>query len=98
MNVISLRLGKEEQKHIENLSKEEKKDKSAVARELLNYGWTFYWLKCYRMGKVSLGKLSKKLSLSLSETLDFLAELGIESPLEYSDYLEGFNNLRLADK
>ena len=98
MNVISLRLGKDEQKHIENLSKEEKKDKSTVARELLNYGWIFYWFKRYRAGKASLGILSRKLSLSLSETLDLLAEFGIESPLEYSDYLEGFNNLRLADK
>lgn len=98
MNVISLRLGREEQKHIENLSKEEKKDKSTVARELLNYGWTLYWFKRYKTGKVSLGNLSKKLSLSLSETLDLLAEFGIESPIEYSDYLEGFNNLQLAEK
>lgn len=98
MNVMSLRLGKEEKKHIENLSKEEKKDKSTVARELLNYGWILYWFKQYKAGKVSLGKLSQKLSLSLSETLNLLTEFGIESPLEYSDYLEGFNNLRLADK
>jgi predicted HTH domain antitoxin len=98
MNVVSLRLGREEQKHIENLSKEEKRDKSTIARELLKYGWILYWFKQYKRGKVSLGKLSQKLSLSLSETLDLLAEFGIESPLEYSDYLEGFNNLRLADK
>jgi hypothetical protein len=47
-------------------------------------------LKRYKGGKLSLGGLSKKLDISISETIDLLAELGIEAPIEFEDYLNGF--------
>ena len=94
MEVMSLRLGDRERKHIEELSRREKKDKSAVARELLSQGWIYRWLKLYREGKASLGTVSKELDFSLSETLDLLAELRIEAPLDYEDYLTGYETLR----
>lgn len=94
MEVMSLRLGDRERKHIEELSRREKKDKSAVARELLSQGWIYRWLKLYREGKASLGTVSKELDFSLSETLDLLAELRIEAPLDYDDYVTGYETLR----
>jgi len=66
------------------------KDKSTVARELIEYGWEFLMIKLYREGKLSLSTLATRLELSLSETLDLLAEFGIESPIDYDDYLKGF--------
>ena len=67
-----------------------KKDRSTVARELMEYGWEFMMIKLYRDGKLSLSSLAEKLELSISETIDLLAEFGIESPIDYDDYLKGF--------
>ena len=45
----------------------------------------------YKEEKLSLEGLAKKLNLSISETIDRLAELGIEAPIEFEDYLNGFD-------
>lgn len=91
MSVLSLRLKDREIKRINELSMMVNKDKSTVARELIEYGWQFLMIKLYREGKMSLGTLSSKLELSISETIDLLAEFGVESPIDYEDYLKGFN-------
>jgi predicted HTH domain antitoxin len=91
MSVISLRLKDRELKRINELSMMVNKDKSTVARELIEYGWEFLMIKLYREGKMSLGTLSSKLELSVSETIDLLAEFGVESPIDYEDYLKGFD-------
>jgi hypothetical protein len=96
MGVISLRLENSELKRIDDLSIQEHKGRSAVARELIQQGWQFRMLKQYRDGKLSLGGLAKTLDLSVGEAIDLLAELGIEAPIEYEDYLKGFEVL--ADK
>ena len=88
--VISLRLKQKELERLNELSELEHKDKSAVARELMEYGWEFLMLKLYREGNLSLGSLATKLELSISETIDLLSKFGIESPIDYDDYLGGF--------
>lgn len=90
MAVISLRLKDRDFKRVNELSKIEHKDKSTVARELIEHGWEFLMIKLYREGKSSLSTLASKLELSVSETIDLLSEFGIESPIEYDDYLKGF--------
>jgi predicted HTH domain antitoxin len=90
MSVISLRLKEREMKRINELSKIENKDKSTVARELIDYGWEFLMIKLYKEGKLSLSSLSEKLELSVSEAIDLLSQFGIESPIDYEDYLKGF--------
>ena len=89
MGVISLRLKDKDLERIEELSKLERKDKSTIARELLEYGWEFLMVKYYKEGKLSLGSLAKKLDISISEAIDLLSKLGIEAPIEYDDYLKG---------
>lgn len=91
MSVISLRLKDREVKRINELSRMVNKDKSTVARELIEYGWEFLMIKFYREGKISLSTLASKLDLSISETIDLLAEFGVESPIDYEDYLKGFD-------
>jgi predicted HTH domain antitoxin len=93
MSVISLRLKEADMKRIQELSLLEQKEKSAVARELINYGWEFLMLKRYREGKLSLGSLAQKLNVSISEAIDMLAEMGVESPLDVEDYLKGLEVL-----
>ena len=90
MSVISIRLKNRDVKRLNELSKVEKKDKSAVMRELVEYGWNYLMLKHYKEGKLSLGGLAKKLDVSISEAIDMLAEMGIDSPVRYDDYLKGF--------
>jgi hypothetical protein len=94
MSVISLRLKERELSRIEELSKMENKDKSTVARELLEYGWDFLMVKYYKEGKFSLSGLATKLGISVSETIDLLSNLGVEAPIDYDDYLKGFEVLR----
>ena len=76
MGVISLRLKDRDLERLEELSKATHKDKSTMARELLEYGWDFLMLKYYKEGKLSLTGLAKKLDVSISEALDLLKERG----------------------
>ncbi len=39
---------------------------------------------------MSLEKISKELNLSISETIDLLAEFGIKAPISFEDYLKGY--------
>jgi hypothetical protein len=90
MGVISLRLKDRDLERLDELSKAAHKDKSTMARELLEYGWDFLMFKYYKEGKLSLTALAKKLDVSISEALDLLKERGIEAPLGFDDYLRGF--------
>jgi hypothetical protein len=94
MGVISLRLKDRDLERLDELSKLEHKDRSTTARELLEYGWEFIMLKYYKEGKLSLEALAKKLNMSISEAIDLLAELATEAPIEFEDYLKGFNVFR----
>lgn len=95
MGVISLRLKERDFERLDELSKLERKDRSTTARELLEYGWDFLMFKYYKEGKLSLEGLAKKLDISISEAIDRLSELGIESPIELEDYLKGFKEFNL---
>jgi len=92
--VVSLRLDPKQMRQLEELAKEERKEKSALTRELISYGLLLKMFKLYREAKISLGYLAEKLSLSVGEVLDLLAEFGIESPVDYEDYLKGFETLK----
>lgn len=78
MGVISLRLKDKVLKRIGELSRLESKDKSTIARELLEYGWEFLMVKYYKDGKLSLEGLAKKLAmliLSLKKSINHHALL-----------------------
>jgi len=90
MGVISLRLRDSDLERLGELSQALHKDKSTMARELLEYGWDFLLLKYYQEGKLSLAGLAKKLDVSISEAIDLLKERGIEAPIGFDDYLKGF--------
>jgi hypothetical protein len=98
MSVLSIRLKEKELARIKELSKLRREDKSTVAKELMDFGWDFLMVKLYRDGKISLGTLCEKLELSMSETVDRLAEFGIISPIEYNDYLKGSEYLKKMKK
>ena len=95
MPVLSIRLDDESLQRIRELASREHKGQSAVARELIAQGWDYAMLRRYKEGHISLGKLSEELGKSVAETLDLLADLGVPAPIDYDDYLEGFETLRL---
>ena len=96
MPVMSVRLSEQELKRLKTLAKEEDKEKSSVARELLMDGLKYKMLLAYKEGKVSLAKLSKSLGMSLSEAVDLLSSFGLQSPISYDDYLKGVETARKA--
>ena len=92
--VITLRLKERELSFIKELSGKENGDRSYAARKLIDYGWIYYILKNYREGRMSIGKASKELNLTITETIELLADLGINSPISYEEYLEGYKSLK----
>jgi hypothetical protein len=93
-NVLSVRLGEKAMDRLRDRARKEGKELSAVARELINEGLVLASMREYREGKLSLGTLANRLGLSVSEALDALAELGVASPIEYEEYLEGNSTAR----
>jgi len=93
MTVISLRLKDKDYRRLDDLARHTGRDKSAVARDLLDQGLRFMAIQQYRGGKLSLGSLAAELEISLGEAIDLLAEFGVESPLEFVDYLDGLKAL-----
>jgi predicted HTH domain antitoxin len=94
MPVMSVRLSGKEAKLILSLAREEEKEKSSEARELMMDGIKYKMLLAYKQGKASLGTLAKKLGMSLSEVLDLLGSLGIPAPINYDEYLQGLETAR----
>ncbi|MDP3765678.1 MAG: UPF0175 family protein [Nanoarchaeota archaeon] len=92
--VITLRLKEKELGFIEEISKKENGDRSYAARKLIDYGWIYFILKSYKEGKISIGKAAKELNLTITETIELLADLGIKSPISYEDYLESYKHAK----
>ena len=94
MTVVSTRLSHNQVDYIEKLSKKEGKKKGEVLRELIRYGFYYLTIHDYKQGKISLGKLAKELSLSISDVFDLLKDFGITAPIEFEDYLQGYAVLK----
>ena len=93
-NVLSVRLEEKAMDRLRDRAHKEGKELSAVARELIDEGLVLAAMREYREGKLSLGTLASRMGLSVSEALDALAELGVASPIEYEEYLEGSDTAR----
>lgn len=94
MKTTSFRLDEVELERIEKLAREEGEDKSQSVRELLDYGWEYLMIKRYKEGKLSLSRLSQELEEPISEVMDKLAELGVQSPIEKDEVMEGYEALK----
>ena len=94
MTTMSVRLNPEERNHILKWARQEGKDKSQAARELLEYGWKFALLERYHQGKISLGVFAKESGFSVSEAMDFLTAHGASVRLDTEDYLQALENTR----
>lgn len=87
-NAMTVRLPLEDIKAIEEISKKEKIDKSTTVRNLVELGKIYFAILQYRENKISIGKAAEIAGLTISEIIDLLAKLGIQSNLDLADYLE----------
>ena len=92
-SVMTVRLPEEDIKIVEQISFEEKMDKSKTIRELFDLGRIYFSILKYKEGKISIGKAAKIADLSISEMIDLLASLGIKNNMDVMDYKEGLKNL-----
>lgn len=93
--VVTVRLPRGDVRAVEEISIKRKKDKSTTIRELVELGKIYFAIMEYKEGKISIGKAAEIAGVSISEMIDLLSKLGIESNMEIEDYLEG---LRLAEE
>jgi len=94
-NVLTVRLPKEDLEIVNQISIKNKKDRSTTIRELVEQGKIYFAITQYKEGKISIGKAAEIAGLNISEMIDLLEKLGIESNIELEDYLEGE---KLAEK
>jgi len=88
-SVMTVRLPETDVKAIEEIALWEKTDKSTTVRDLVELGKLYFAIRSYKQGHISFGKAAELAGISLSEMMDVLASLGVESTLDVQDYLEG---------
>jgi len=97
MKVRSLRIPQDIDQAIEYVSKMEKTEKTQSLRKLARLGFEYYVARAYREGKITLRDSSRLLKLTLSETIDILAEMGVKGNIRASDVLQSLNTFSTLD-
>ena len=87
-NVMTVRLPLEDLKAIEEISQRERKDKSTTVRDLVELGKIYFAIMQYKENKISIGKAAEIAGLTISDMINLMSKLGIQSNLDLADYLE----------
>ena len=93
MKVKSIRIPEDIDKAIEYVAKSEKLEKTQSLRKLTRLGFEFYAAKSYERGKLTLREAAELLNLTLSETIDLLAETGVKGNIRAKDVMESLEKL-----
>ena len=93
MNVTSIRIPKEIERAMQYVSRTEKIEKVQSLRKLAHLGFEYYLARSYQEGKLSLREAAGYLELSLSETLDLFAQMGIKGGVRAADVLTSLQSL-----
>ena len=91
MKVRSLRIPEDLDQAIEYVSRVEKTEKTQSLRKLARLGFEQYVAKVYREGNITRREASDLLRLTLSETIDLLAEMGVKGNIRANDVLASLN-------
>ena len=91
MKVKSMRIPEDIEKAIEYTSNVEKIEKAQSLRKLARIGFEYYIAKAYRDGKITFREASVLLNLTLSETIDLLADMGVKGNIRAEDVLASLN-------
>jgi predicted HTH domain antitoxin len=93
MKVKSMRISEDIEKSIEYVSQKEKIEKTQSLRKLARLGFEYYVTKSYNEGKITLREAAQLLNLTLTETIDLLAEMGVTGNIGAHDVLESLHSL-----
>ncbi|MEA3359313.1 MAG: hypothetical protein U9R17_07925 [Thermodesulfobacteriota bacterium] len=85
MKVKSMRIPDDIDQAINYVSQLEKIEKTQSLRKLARIGFEYYVAKSYKEGGITLRDASDLLKLSLSETIDILAEMGVKGNIRAAD-------------
>lgn len=85
MKVKSMRIPEDIDQAINYVSQLEKIEKTQSLRKLARLGFEYYVAKSYKEGRITLRDASDLLKLSLSETMDLLAEMGVKGNIRAAD-------------
>ena len=95
MKVKSMRIPEDIEHAIQYVSKVEKIEKAQSLRKLARVGFEYYVVKAYSDGKITLREASDLLTLTLSETIDLLANMGIKGNIRAKDVLASLSAFSL---
>ena len=85
MKVKSMRIPDDIDQAINYVSQLEKIEKTQSLRKLARIGFEYYVAKSYKEGRITLRDAADLLKLSLSETIDLLAEMGVKGNIRAAD-------------
>ena len=91
MRVKSMRIPEDIDRAIEYISKTEKIEKAQSLRKLARIGFEYYVVKAYKDGRITLREASVLLRLTLSETIDLLADMGVKGNIRAEDVFTSLN-------
>ena len=94
MKVKSIRLPDDIDRAIGYVSQNEKLEKTQSFGKLARIGFEAYVGRSYEKGKLTLRQASELLSLTLSETIDLLQEMGVRGNIRTQDVMESLEAIR----
>ena len=94
MGIQSIRIPDELEQAIQYVSGLEKIEKSNTLRKLARMGFETYLAQLYRQGRLTLRECAAMLQLTLSETIDLFAAIGVKGNIETSTVLESLHGLK----
>ncbi len=97
MKVRSMRIPEDIDQAISYVSEAEKIEKAQSLRKLARLGFEFYVAKNYQEGMITLREASGLLKLTLSETIDLLAGMGVKGNIRAGDVLASLNTFAPLD-
>ena len=96
MKVKSIRIPEDIDKAVDYVARSEKLEKTQSIRKLTRLGFEVYVAKSYEKGKLTLREAAALLNLTLSETIDLLAEMGVKGNIRAKDVMESLKSMPLS--
>ena len=91
---LSIRIKEDDYRFLSTLASEGREDVSKTVRELVDLGRVMLAIEKYRKSEASIEKAARIAGISISKMMDIFKEHGVETNIEYEDYLEGLKRLR----
>jgi predicted HTH domain antitoxin len=93
---MSIRMDRENYEFLNQLTKEQRSDLSKAVRDMVTRGRILLAVERYKKGEASLGRAAELAGVPVGQMMTILTEFGVESRIEYEDYLQGLGALRKA--